>query len=610
MKRILQILLVSTALVTSCEQEEFPGSGLESLRDFTLNPVPNSKIALNSIGKSDNIVYSWEVARSGFDSPVQYTWMLDEEGGDFSSPVLSFPSDADGLTNSFTRTNDEWETLLTNLGVAAEGEFKGVWTVTATNGDVTKTAESHPLAIMRYSEAIMSFLLTGPTTGTTIFLKESKADSTIEITWESTLSGLGAPVTYEWLVDEADGDFSDPLITMSSDDEGASNKLTLTFQQLEDALAGIGVEAQSLADLQWTIKASAADAVQFADEAFDLKLVRWGTEVRLRIPALPALTPVGKDVYVAGSFSFLGLGFGDWEEPGTNDSLKLTKDTDDSYYLDINVPKGKTFEYKFVLATTGSPGYDLAEQKFNDANDACEDKPNRTLTFDGTNHVVDHTVDSWNGFCPFNVMDYVYLVGNATPANWNENTSVVMFRDSTDQLKFTYTGYLAVGEFKFLKERGQWAPMWGKESDGILKYRATSLDPDPSSISVGTAGYYTITFDASVGVYSVDAYDTTSAPIYSSIAIIGLATPNGWADPDTDMIKDPWDPHQWYIDGQALTANPLKFRADDSWTRNWGSPAFPYGKGGQEAPNIPVDADGEYLIRFCDLTGQYAIIRK
>jgi hypothetical protein len=439
MKRILHILFAAIAIV-SCEQEEFPGSGLESLRDFTLNPVPGSRIALNSLKADENIVMSWQVSRSGFDSPVTYTWMLDEEGGNFSSPILSLPSDNNGLDNKLTISNAMLEEKLKNAGVPAGGELKGVWSVKATNGDVTKVATHHALAIMRFSEAIMSFELTDPVNGETIFLKESLAASTINMTWESTLSGLGTTVKYEWLLDLPDGDFSNPVLTMSSDNNGVDSKLSITHQQLEDALEELGVDPQSLAEYKWTVKATAGEAEQFADEAFALKLVRWGTEVRLRIPLLPALTPTDKDVYAAGEFGFLGASYSNWQQPGTNAALKLTKESDNSYYLDINVPKGHTFQYKFTLATAAAPTWEFGEQKFNAAGDGCEGMPNRSFTFGGDNDLVNHTVQSWEKFCPYDVVEVtfelknyadvpdgysVYLAGafgdlGVTTGNWNE----------------------------------------------------------------------------------------------------------------------------------------------------------------------------------------------
>ena len=88
----------------------------------------------------------------------------------------------------------------------------------------------------------------------------------------------------------------------------------------------------------------------------------------------------------------------------------------------------------------------------------------------------------------------------------------------------------------------------------------------------------------------------------TSVGLIGSATPGGW-DADTNMTQHPDSSHLWsltitLIDGLA------KFRADDAWTINWGSPSFPIGVGYQDGPDIPVIA-GTYDITFNSNTGAY-----
>ncbi|HYG03561.1 MAG TPA: SusE domain-containing protein, partial [Chryseosolibacter sp.] len=409
MKKILYSFLIVFVAIVSCEQEEFPGSGLESLRDFTLTPVPNSRIALNSLAPDEEISITWQQARSGFDSPVTYTWMFDEAGGDFSNPLISLPSDNDGMDPKITFTNAELEAALADAAVSAGSEIHGIWAVRATNGDVTKTSASNVLAMMRYSEAVMTFDLIGPETNRTVFLKEAQADEDLQISWEATVSGIGTPITYNVIFDEVDGDFSDPVLSLESDDDGAASTLTKTQAEVEDLLAGIGVDEKSKIDLKWTVVATAGEVTQMANEPFNITLVRWGTELRLFIENVPDLAPSGKEIFAAGSFGFLGNGTVDWQTPGSNPALQLSKnEADGTYYLDINVPKGTSFEYKFALATTASPTWDNGEQQLNAANDGCEGIANRQFTFDGTQDVVSHTVVSWERFCPFDVVELIF----------------------------------------------------------------------------------------------------------------------------------------------------------------------------------------------------------
>ena len=92
----------------------------------------------------------------------------------------------------------------------------------------------------------------------------------------------------------------------------------------------------------------------------------------------------------------------------------------------------------------------------------------------------------------------------------------------------------------------------------------------------------------------------------TTVGLIGDATPGGW-DVDTTMMQDPVDTNIWTLtivlnDGQA------KFRANDNWDINWGSPDFPVGIGTQGGDNIEVDS-GEYNVRLNSLSGEYVFAR-
>lgn len=89
----------------------------------------------------------------------------------------------------------------------------------------------------------------------------------------------------------------------------------------------------------------------------------------------------------------------------------------------------------------------------------------------------------------------------------------------------------------------------------------------------------------------------------TSVAIIGSGTAGGW-DTETPMeLAD--DTLQLYYLKVNLTANEVKFRANNAWDINWGAVDFPLGTGVQGGPNIPVAIAGEYEILFSAITGEY-----
>ncbi len=97
----------------------------------------------------------------------------------------------------------------------------------------------------------------------------------------------------------------------------------------------------------------------------------------------------------------------------------------------------------------------------------------------------------------------------------------------------------------------------------------------------------------------------TQFEIYNlpQVGIIGSATAKGWGE-DTDMTHIGDGVFEIVI---ALTDGEVKFRADDSWTVNWGAADFPSGIGKQDGPNIPVAA-GTWKVRFEPGTGAYSFV--
>lgn len=211
----------------------------------------------------------------------------------------------------------------------------------------------------------------------------------------------------------------------------------------------------------------------------------------------------------------------------------------------------------------------------------------------------------------------LFFVGNAVDTNkdgitedadWNNNaTNTPMFRDPESTNLQYFTGYFAAGFFKLLEVKGQWQPQWGT-NDGTTLAGNDGTGSDPNSFEVATAGYYELEVNLDEATFTLEPYDESGDTTYTSIAIIGDATPNGWDDTnDTDMTQSAFNPHIWYLTGLDLTDGEMKFRADDSWAVNWGAGIAISGQGVQEGPNNPVTA-GTYDIWFNDLTGRYILI--
>lgn len=118
---------------------------------------------------------------------------------------------------------------------------------------------------------ISGFALTSPADGTDLELI-GDPNTEVVITWEEPASN--SAVTYTWHADAVGGDFSEPLVSIPSDNEGAATTLTLTYQALDDVLNGLSVADGASINLIWTVTAESGTVVRFADASFDLTLTR------------------------------------------------------------------------------------------------------------------------------------------------------------------------------------------------------------------------------------------------------------------------------------------------------------------------------------------------
>jgi hypothetical protein len=177
------------------------------------------------------------------------------------------------------------------------------------------------------------------------------------------------------------------------------------------------------------------------------------------------------------------------------------------------------------------------------------------------------------------------VTGDATAGGWGGLRAM----SSTGLDQWSVNIDLSDGGLQFVADSG--AVVWGGTDF------PAGIATDANDTIPVTAGLYVLTFNSR----TLD-YNFAAVPIYSTVGIIGDATPGGW-DADTDLNPDPMDPSVWslrlvLLDGEA------KFRAENDWPFNWGAGTFPSGTAELDGANIPVTA-GEYIITFNTFTLNY-----
>ena len=177
--------------------------------------------------------------------------------------------------------------------------------------------------------------------------------------------------------------------------------------------------------------------------------------------------------------------------------------------------------------------------------------------------------------------------GDHQGANWNPATAPLLAATKFGNTDFE--GYLWLeGKFKFVASDAAGAFAWGNTDYGDDGTFSGVLKAENESDCSATAGYYLVKADTKLLTYSATKTDW---------AITGSGTPNGWPDngvQDHNMTYNAVA-KTWTIT-LALSANEIKFRANDAWAINYGDTGAD-GKLEQGSnDNIKVPSAGTYLV--------------
>ncbi len=163
---------------------------------------------------------------------------------------------------------------------------------------------------------------------------QSSASATLSFSWEPARAEDGGMVLYEVAFDKADGNFSNPLFIVASDNNGSLTKATLTHKQLNKIAALAGLGSSETGTLKWTVYSSKGINPMKALEERSLTLTR-----------LAGFADIPDNLYITG----------DATESGAELANALIMKTVNPGEFEIytKLIQGKTF--KFVSAKSGTP---------------------------------------------------------------------------------------------------------------------------------------------------------------------------------------------------------------------------------------------------------------
>ena len=90
----------------------------------------------------------------------------------------------------------------------------------------------------------------------TIVLDETTPNENITLSWDEAESSAGFAVTYEVMIDTEGANFSNPLISRISSNQGKGNSLSINYGLLDETLSFLGVKAGQTTNLQWAVRAT------------------------------------------------------------------------------------------------------------------------------------------------------------------------------------------------------------------------------------------------------------------------------------------------------------------------------------------------------------------
>jgi hypothetical protein len=170
MKNIFYCLLagiVALVVVSGCKKDKTLGNTNVSAVKNLFLPEDGKYVKIAS-GASGSVAFEWEQARAEDNGLVLYEVVFDKEGGDFSKPLYSVPSDGNGLYNKLTASFSDLNKIATLAGVKPQEAGKVIWTVMSSKGiNAVAAAQKRVVEIERpagFTDIPTELFLTGTAT--------------------------------------------------------------------------------------------------------------------------------------------------------------------------------------------------------------------------------------------------------------------------------------------------------------------------------------------------------------------------------------------------------------------------------------------------------------
>ncbi|MCQ4140027.1 MULTISPECIES: SusE domain-containing protein [unclassified Chryseobacterium] len=190
---------------------------------------------------------------------------------------------------------------------------------------------------------------------------------------------------------------------------------------------------------------------------------------------------------------------------------------------------------------------------------------------------------------PYALVSYMYAPG--AYQGWDPPTAQALKSATSNGIYIGYINFTSPNsEFKITPMKN-WDHSYGSNNNVDLIYDGGG------NLKAVNAGSQKLTVNTNTNKFTLAPY---------SWAVIGSATPNGWNDPDTDLV---WNSttEKWEVT-VVLTVGEIKFRLNNDWGTNFGDDG---NNGTLDAggANIPISLAGTYKITFDEVNLVYTAVK-
>jgi hypothetical protein len=371
-----------------------------------------------------------------------------------------------------------------------------------------------------------------PTADELIILDQDTPNETVTISWEPAQSSAGYAVTYDVIVNTSDSSEDEtPLLSEPASNNGTGTSLSISYQDLDQALAFGGYAAGSEVDVQISVQAKSLSKT--STSTIQLKALRFQDEI------LP------QNLFIAGTATETG------EELAQAMALKRLTDTNGtlSNVYEVYTKLDQEGTYKFYSERS------LPALEYGGADGALE--------FFGTPIAVDNSgeyrirVDLDNNTYELLEINFWSMVGTPINGGWGgdeplEYQGEGVWRASINLIATGGFAFRANGDWNYLLKR-----IVGTPNQLVLENDATDQGFTVEDIPNNQIGQYFVTLDFSTDnyTYSFEVDETVTEPIETPSQLFLLE--NG------SMIEE------FSKDGDVFSTNRfIPMQADNSYTLN------------------------------------------